>query len=83
MFAIAPAALEVVEVDGAARRVADDRVLPAGKLNGEARGAGVVELHRPLLGLGEPQPAAGGRERRRIADFGLDRHDVTHVSLLC
>lgn len=73
----APATVVVVVLDLAGFGLADDRVLPPGKLNGEARHA----VHEDLMLAGDwlrqTQPRAGGGDRDRIANLGLNVDNVT------
>ena len=75
----APAAVVVVVADAGRSAVStDDGVEPAGQLDEQPGGLALEQPGGAVDGLGQAEAAAGGGDRRGVADLGLDRHDVAH-----
>jgi DNA invertase Pin-like site-specific DNA recombinase len=75
---VAPLAAEVVVADDPGGGVDDDRVLPVGEPDEQARGLAAVKPRGAVGGLGEAQPAAGRGDGGRVAELGLDLDEVRH-----
>ena len=67
-----PGAAEVVVAQLPGGGVDDHGVLPAGQLHEQPGGLAAVEAGGALGGGGQAQPPAGGRDRGRVAQAGLD-----------
>src|SRR5438874_7374767 len=80
---LAPPAAVIVELHAAGFELAHNRVVPAGKLNGQARGLATEQWRCALDRLWQPKPLASGLNRRSVADFRLDRDNVRHGVSWC
>ena len=82
MLRLAPVAVEVIVGQLAALQLADQRIAPAGKLDGQA-GGGLAgkELLSAVDRLCQPEPPAGWPDGERVTDLGLDLNPATIASL--
>ena len=80
---VAPGAAVVVVADLPGGGVDDDRVEPAGQLDEQAGGLAARTAGGAVDGLGQAEPAAGGGDRRGVADLGLDGDDVGQGWVSC
>ena len=82
MLLPAPRTAEVVVAQLAGRGVARDGVEPVGQLDEQPGGLAAEELGSAVDGLGQAEPAAGGRNRGGVANLGQDLDHVGQGDLL-
>jgi hypothetical protein len=75
---VAPGATVIVKLDGAADRVDDGWIFPAGLLHQQTTHLAAEEFGGPGGGFGQAQPATGGLHGGEVANLGKDADDVRH-----
>lgn len=73
----APSAAVVIVFQLTSIELADDGVVPARKLHGQATYAAGKQLRSALHRLRQAQPVAGGSDSSGVPDLGFDFNDVT------